>query len=327
MKYWVPNSFMIPSHIYGSPIIVDNRTFLLGLDELYRTAVKRYEQETLLPHARTLTDLLQVIPTKCPIEGYYAETPELTEYFYLVRAMQSLPAISPPDVYAPVSYQVLSAFMRSPIFGPFHESDGLLPRSHDSLFLALRETAPNWSLNRVIHTAQQVAHANDDISMVGLAARSGDSVALTALYESTVMREEITHFGFETSPHTPYVWMVDDELVESAQRFIAALNMFIPNALPTAAPEHAATFFKAFLNNDVIGRCVRIGTTTACHNRHYYWALCAATDYDGRVSIDVDIFWSDQLWTTTMYRTSQEVHVGQMQPLPMRPFQLYGVPA
>lgn len=54
--------------------VVDNRVFLLGLDQLYRERVKRHESTELLTCARAVAARLNVAPAAVPIEGYYTET-------------------------------------------------------------------------------------------------------------------------------------------------------------------------------------------------------------------------------------------------------------
>jgi len=58
--------------------VVDNRVFLLGLDQLYRERVKRHESTELLTCARAVAARLNVAPAAVPIEGYYTETKELS---------------------------------------------------------------------------------------------------------------------------------------------------------------------------------------------------------------------------------------------------------
>ena len=70
--------------------IVDNRVFLLGLDELYREAMKQHERGELLSCARRVVATLHVAPTNVPAEGYYTEDQRLTEYFGLVRELQQV---------------------------------------------------------------------------------------------------------------------------------------------------------------------------------------------------------------------------------------------
>ena len=53
--------------------VVDDRVFLLGLDYLYREAVKKFERSELLSCARRISKTLDVEPADVPIEGYYTE--------------------------------------------------------------------------------------------------------------------------------------------------------------------------------------------------------------------------------------------------------------
>ena len=83
---------VIPLEIMNKDLrIVTNQVFLLGLDELYRTAMKRHESAELLECARNVASTLGVAPADVPIEGYYTESSELTEYFQLVRSLQDQP--------------------------------------------------------------------------------------------------------------------------------------------------------------------------------------------------------------------------------------------
>ena len=61
------------------PCVVDNRTFLLGLDYLYRTAMERHERHELLPCARRVAAALHVVPAALPAEGYYGDEADLAE--------------------------------------------------------------------------------------------------------------------------------------------------------------------------------------------------------------------------------------------------------
>ncbi len=58
---------------------------MLGLDYLYRDAMKSHEVGELLPCARRVAQALEVLPGDVPVEGYYTESPELTEYFCLAK--------------------------------------------------------------------------------------------------------------------------------------------------------------------------------------------------------------------------------------------------
>lgn len=71
--------------------VVDNRVMVLGLDYLYRESMKQVESTKLLECARQVAKRLHIHPSDIPVEGYYAESPELREYFKLMRALQERP--------------------------------------------------------------------------------------------------------------------------------------------------------------------------------------------------------------------------------------------
>ena len=55
--------------------IVTNRVFVLGLDELYRQAMKRHECTELLQCAEEVASVLSLAPGNVPVEGDYTESP------------------------------------------------------------------------------------------------------------------------------------------------------------------------------------------------------------------------------------------------------------
>src|SRR5262245_9943291 len=105
-------------HMKSDRRVVNNRVFLLGLDELYREAMKRHERDELLRCARETAIALSVSPADVPIEGYYTEDERLTEYFRLVRALQNVPKGRESEVDNLVGFRRLKQVTESPIFGP-----------------------------------------------------------------------------------------------------------------------------------------------------------------------------------------------------------------
>ena len=103
--------------MFGEKRVVDNRVFLLGLDDLYRNAMKGHEVGELLPCARRVAHALGVPPRDVPVEGYYTESPELTEYFCLVRALQEVHESLKPGVTPLPEFDRLLDVVSSPIFG------------------------------------------------------------------------------------------------------------------------------------------------------------------------------------------------------------------
>src|SRR5262245_10918203 len=97
--------------------VVDNRIFLLGLDELYRDAMKRHERGELLLCARRVAAALEVAPAAVPVEGYYAEDQQLTEYFLLMRALQEVSEERTQVVAALPEFQRLLDVTSAPLYG------------------------------------------------------------------------------------------------------------------------------------------------------------------------------------------------------------------
>ena len=66
MDLWKPSYWYERQYLGVAVIEVDNRIFLLGLDNLYRNAMKGYESRTLLACARVVAQQLQVQPADDP---------------------------------------------------------------------------------------------------------------------------------------------------------------------------------------------------------------------------------------------------------------------
>jgi hypothetical protein len=280
--------------------IVDNRVLLLGLDELYRAAMKRREVHELLPCAERVADALGASPAEVPIEGYYTEDPRLTKYFRLVRSLQGLGEFLKPKVSGLPEYQRLLEVVSSPIFGSPSREERLLPVGKDSLARALERTFPDWTVATLTSAAFDVVQSSDDISLVGLAARLQDAVALAALRESVVLYAEMV-LGMVADPPPPeYIWKVDADFARHARAFVDAFNALFGNDLPSPEPSYAETFWHAYDRNSILGRCVRIGADDlSTPIRYYHWAIRRS---DG--VLNVHEFWDTDVWTTERYCAS-----------------------
>lgn len=281
--------------------VVDNRVFLLGLDDLYREAMKPHERGELLACAHRVSEALDVGPANVPIEGYYTEDADLTEYFRLIRALQGVSAAAEPSVSSLSEFQRLRAVCSSPLFGPAQESGKLLPTGRDALSQALKDAYPDWTVANLVAIANKVARERDEISLVGLAARICDAVVLTATRESVVLYAE-RFVGAARRPRRPkYVWKVSPDLSQLARRFIDTFRSLFGEALPPPDAEHAAHYWAACQNNRLFGRCVRIGSDDSTSPvRHYHWAIAT----DSRDEYLVHEFWDREVWTTDRYRRS-----------------------
>ena len=220
--------------------IVTNQVFLLGLDELYRTAMKRHESAELLECARTVAATLGVAPADVPIEGYYTESPELTEYFQLVRSLQDQPKDRETELADSEPYSRLVAVTSSPLFGIPTPSGSLLPSGTDPLTVALSDTFPNWTIETLTNAAYDVASDSDDFSLVALAALPKDPVVLTALRESVVLYAMVMGGAAWSEPE--YVWDVDLEIENRSKRFVETFNQLFNDSIPIPSSENTEIF-------------------------------------------------------------------------------------
>ena len=272
--------------------VIDNRVFLLGLDEMYRDAMKRHESGELLDCARTVVVDLRATLGDVPIEGYYTESPELTEYFRLMRALQSRSKTS----YTSAALSRLIEICSSPIFGDARDEDRLLPTGADPLTLAL-ERVHQWSLPAIVDLTYLIADKADSISLVGLAAVSRDAVVLAALRESVVLYAAAAAMGAPREAPT-FVWRVDETLARRAQRFIDEFKRLFPDSeLPAADERSAARYWAAAHDNEIWGRCVRIGFDPISR-RNYHWGIRSNQQHQSVV----EEIWAAEVWTTEQYR-------------------------
>lgn len=168
----------------------------------------------------------------------------------------------------------------------------LLPTSRDPLGQALKDNIPHWDVATLVPAAHAIAPAWNDCSLVGLAARVQDAMVLAATRESVYA--EVMALGVSGTPRCE--WCVDDALAEAANRFIETFNRFVPHGLPAACADNAEAFYEAYADDDLVGRCVRLGESG--DGRNYHWAICHNRD----LTLRVDTFWSKELWTTARYR-------------------------
>src|SRR5262249_40284683 len=154
---------------------------------------------------------------------------------------------------------------------------------------------PEWTVKRLTDAAYANAIEMDDISLVGLAARICDAVVLTATRESVVLYAELWCTGPAEPPEPRYIWKVDQHLSTHASRFVDTFNGLFGEELWPPTPEYAGYFWRACKDNDILGRCVRLGSDdSGSQIRHYHWAICSG-QYGPYA---VDDFWKSEVWTT-----------------------------
>lgn len=282
--------------------IVDNRVFLLGLDRLYRTAIKWHERLQLLKCAHKVIGTLDIEPADVPVEGYYADDPQLAEYFRMMRALQQVDERRTPEVERLPEFRRLHDVCSAPLYGHPHQLGKLLPVGRDALSQALIDTWPDWSVEKLTAAARTTARKTDDFSLVGLAAYLRDPVVLAGLRESVVLyADQILGMG-EIEEPKEYIWNVDPELAEQAGRFIRAYNELFGEELPPTDPSQAERYWNAADDNDLYGRCVKLGANDAVDPvLHYHWAIY------GPRELAVQEFWHADVWTTERYREALQL--------------------
>ena len=278
--------------------VVDNRVFLFGLDGLYREAMRPHERGELLGCARRVAETLQVIASDVPIEGYYAEDEQLTEYFRLMRTLQEVPEDETPRVASLPEFKRLRAVASSPIYGHPQYDRKLLPKGCDPLSQALQESS-DWTVAGLTDDAAKIARETDDISLVGLAARIEDAVILAATRESTILYAFPMILGREdpNPPRIEYVWKVDEDLARQGKRFVEEFNALFGKELPLPCPAEAGNYWNAYDPYGILGRCARLGSDDSCPTQHYHWAIYS----DAAGKLVVQEFWSPEVWTTQRY--------------------------
>ena len=279
---------------------------MLGLDKLYCDAMKGHEVGELLPCARRVAQALEVLTDDVPVEGYYTESPELTEYFCLVRALQKVRESSKPKVTSLPEFGRLLDVVSSPIFGRSIQEGYLLPTGQDPLSQALEDSTPNWTIESLVTLSSTIAQEHDDYSLVGLAARSEDAVVITATRESVVLYARTIFGSARRKPR--YTWEVDKDLSEAAARFVETFNRLFGDQLPAPKKRFAEDYWHACRKNKILGRCVRIGSDDSKKPVvHYHWAV-----YQEEV-LTVHEFWHPEIWTTERYRSALDEKKGRPQ--------------
>lgn len=278
--------------------VVDNRVFLLGLDELYRARMKRHERSELRECAQSVAAALGVTAKEFPLEGYYSENEQLTEYFHLMRTLQGIDGDRKETVSHLPEFQRLVEVTSSPIYGTPVDQGMLLPAGRDPLSRALKETWPDWTIDVLTRAAKKLAVATDDFSLVGLAARVADAVVITALRESVVLYAELVPGAAMSPPRIEYKWKVDSDLARQAAKFVDTFNALFTENLPAPVKASAEAYWNAAEDSSIFGRCVRLGfDDTSSPHRYYHWAICRRDDN----TLMVQEFWHPEVWSTARY--------------------------
>ena len=184
--------------------------------------------------------------------------------------------------------------------------DKLLPKGQDQLSQALEDSTPNWTIESLVTLSSTIAQERDDYSLVGLAARSKDAVVLTATQESVVLYARSIIGSARRKPR--YTWEVDKDLSEAAARFVETFNSLFNDQLPAPKKRHAEDYWHVCRRNEILGRCVWIGSDNSKKPVVYYhWAVCQEE------GLTVHEFWNPEIWTSERYRSALHENKGRPQ--------------
>jgi hypothetical protein len=273
-------------------IIVNDRTFVVGMCELFRQEMKVYEVSALLPLAETACKALQLRPAKVPIEGYYAESDELKQFFLLIRALQNTERRKTNSESDMTAIRRLKEVFTCPAMGRTEESDQILPRVSSPFGQALRQLA-DWSIDGLSRHAQQVVN-DDDAGLVAVASVTGDPVAICAARESAALSSDIELAEVDV-PH--FTWAVSDAVINVANKFIASLAKTTGIKLPKADAASSHSYGQAAREAEIIGRCIFIGEQSGNPYPYYHWYIDMQSQEPA-----VKDFWSSHIWTTDSLR-------------------------
>jgi len=285
--------------------VIDNRVFLLGLDELYREAIKPHEMGDLLQCAELVAADLGLAPANVPVEGYYSENTSLETYFRLMRAIQDQKRKRASEIHHKEAFDRLKAVSESPIFGVPHDknSEQLIRRMRNALNAAVEKHQLNLTVEIITNAAHELASSSDDISLVSVAALARDSAVLAALGESFVLYSHLPAIlGIpEKQPTVLYDWRVDPAIENRARLFVNEFNMLLDESLPEPCAQNAAPYWHACNIEKIVGRCVVLARNSSVQPpMFYHWAV----ERHVTGTLEVLDFWHSELWTTARFRAS-----------------------
>lgn len=268
---------------------INDRQFVLGLDDLFREHMKAFEVSTLLPLARRIDRGVGGPIPDVPVEGYYTESNELREYFTIVRKLQNTEAGKvPADALADLS--TLSRVLSSRAFGRIQQTTAALPLLSNPLNAALLRV-PEWTIDNLM-SASIAALQDSDACLVSVAIQTADPVCVCATRE-TLALELLLAAGL-TSRAT---WGVSPAVAQRAQKLIETLRADTGIVLPQAVPESADVYWAAAQTAETNGRCVAIGQAEMRPDPYYHWRI----EGEGATAKVID-FWDDHIVTTADIR-------------------------
>jgi hypothetical protein len=269
--------------------VIDDCRFVIALTEFFRDRFRIYETDTLLPLARDVAKRLGIRPLDVPVEGYYAETEELSEYFRLVRGFQQekIERCSVPQSLRELRAVFLSGFMGRVCS---EDNQSLLPRLSNALNAAL-ERVSRWNVVTVTRSSKESVLREDE-DLIAVAAATGHPVPLCNARETMVLATALISEQEDDYPKT--IWRVSSQVESLGAAFVRKLAAVTDIRLPEPQAAFASVYASRLQSLSLDGRCVCLGFQYSTERGFYHWYIDESTEQSSVID-----FWSTSIWTTS----------------------------
>jgi len=289
-------------------LIVNDFEFIIGLDSFYREKMKKYEVKILLPLIKEIFQNIDIQKKNFPIEGYYYENEDLTEYFNYVKTLKTLNNDYKPKIENMQGYKKLLNILCSGLYGNYYFNESILPITKDPIYRTLENLSfDNWKSEKIIKTAFSIIKEENDFSIISLGIIKKDPIILTALRESVALYSDIfvgSAPNLTVKYEYKYIWNVSNEIQNKANNIIEIFNGICPYKIPIAEEKNVKKYYDEYVSNPINIRCIRIGIDNI--GKNYHWAIIN-TDYLKR-NYKFKEFWDSKFWTTeTLKKDSKKL--------------------
>jgi len=316
---------------------VDDLVFFQIVDKQIRDAMQEVETEMLPTAKQALTDT-KIPLREFPIEGYYGNKPELTEYFNHLKSLQTKYSETITDsvqrlhdFYSHEAFglqqAVITAINQENVWNPMSPPAVISPRV-DPLTIAISYTLPAATSSSDVYRDLTIANISRWLEgvepgkgLVGLGAVV-DRIATkkTGVYDpiATTLARETTVLSAATmmSIGPPPGYLVSPEVEEQGNKVIDAYNSLFEEFGFDARIENVTGKNAMRLNEDLpdMVRVVRIHSTNfpGQDPQFYHWGIKEEFNQKtGDIDHKVIDFWRNQVVTTDMYEKAPQQY--QMQ--------------
>lgn len=273
-------------------ITINNVDYFHMIDNEIRPAMMDYETKQLLPVAQNVIGDLET--QEYPVEGYYYKTPELTEYFTIIRNIQENKKIYKEINTKTDEFQRLYDFTDRTLWGAVSSdrTKSPLPRRYDILGLTLKSfedpikgpfVKRPWTIDKIMDRIKDFATGT--INLVELAYKIGSLECLVAGAETNILYREITHITGSSGTNPEIIWNVDPEIEEFGKKLLDEYNNLIGTNIKSPTPN---TYWN-FNRYPELPRVVALGYVDFT-GEYYHWKLDSLRN--------VTDFYSGELHTT-----------------------------